>query len=133
MTTLFFDRTFGKRLPHALRLLGVDAEAHQDHFAQDAPDEEWLAGVSAHGWIVLTNDKRIRFNEIERQALLTHRIGCFVFTRGNRTRWEQVQIIARAWDRMQEVIGTMTRPFVYSVRADGSLALLLGSASEAQS
>ena len=131
MTTLFFDRTFGKRLPHALRLLGVAAEAHQDHFAQDAPDDEWLAAVSARGWIVLTNDKRIRFNQAERQALLTHGVGCFVFTSGSRTRWDQLRILGRAWDRIQEAIETTPRPFIYSVHADSSLTLLLGGAAGA--
>ena len=80
---------------------------------------------------MLTNDKRIRFNQAERQALLTHGVGCFVFTSGSRPRWDQLRILARAWDRIHEVIETTPRPYIYSVHADGSLTLLLGGAAGA--
>ena len=124
MTTVFFDRTCGKSLPHALKLLGIDAEAHQDHFPQNVHDDVWLADVGQRGWIVFTYDKRIRYNQSERQALLTHGVGCFMLTSGNRTKWEQMRIVAKAWDRIQEVIAKTPLPFIQLVHADGTIEAL---------
>ncbi len=124
MSTLFFDRTCGKKLPQALRLLGLAVEMHADHFAHDEQDDVWLAAVGARGWIVITNDKNIRVNDAERAALIQHGVGCFVLGSGSRTRWEQARILARAWDRMQEVMATQPQPFIFRIHADGRLEQL---------
>ena len=44
-----------------LRAAGLYVEVHDDHFAQDAPDSEWLAAVGRNNWIVITRDERIRY------------------------------------------------------------------------
>ena len=56
MTTVFFDRTCGKKLPQAFQLLGVDVRGHADHFDHNTPDDAWLAEVAANNWVVITND-----------------------------------------------------------------------------
>src|SRR5258708_6437244 len=56
----------------------------------------------------------------ERQALLTHGVGCFMLTSGNRTKWDQMRIVAKAWDRIQEVIAKTPRPFIHLVHGDGT-------------
>lgn len=119
MSTVFFDRTCGKKLPQALKLLGLDVEMHAEHFRHDEQDDVWLAHVGARGWAVVTNDKNIRTNEAERAALLAHGVGCFVLGSGSRTRWEQMRILARAWDRIQQIADTQPRPFIYRIHADG--------------
>jgi hypothetical protein len=81
----------------------------------------WLTEVGRRGWIVFTYDKRIRFNQSERQALVSYQVGCFVLTSGNRTKWGQMRIVAKAWDRIEEVIANTARPFIYSVHADSSV------------
>jgi hypothetical protein len=121
VNTVFFDRTSGKRLPQAFRLLGLHAEWHGDHFAQDTPDEEWLAEVGRRGWFVITNDKNIRINESERYALISHGVGCFVLGSGSRNRFEQARILFRAWDRMQSLMKTLPRPFIVRIHANGRL------------
>jgi PIN like domain len=98
----------GKSIPHALKLLGVDAEAHLDHFAHNTHDDEWLAEVGRRGWVVFTYDKRIRYNQSERQAVMGYQVGCFMLTSGNRTKWEQMRILVKAWDRIQDVIANTT-------------------------
>jgi hypothetical protein len=37
----FTDRDLGLRFPEILRDAGFAVERHRDHFAHDAPDEEW--------------------------------------------------------------------------------------------
>ena len=56
----FTDRDLGKRFPDILQDAGLTVERHADHFVHNAPDEEWLAKVSARGWIALTHNQRIR-------------------------------------------------------------------------
>jgi hypothetical protein len=42
--TFFLDRQLGRhKMAGILRATGLKVEIHDDHFAQDAPDTEWLA------------------------------------------------------------------------------------------
>jgi len=62
VVTFFLDRTLGKKIvASALRRAGVKVETHDDHFPPDAKDPEWLKEVGAKGWVVLTNDRHIRY------------------------------------------------------------------------
>ncbi len=55
MTFVYFtDRDLGKQFPEILRSAGLTVEQHSEHFDPDFPDEDWLAEVSAQGWVVLT-------------------------------------------------------------------------------
>ena len=57
----FADRDLGRyEFPGALRSAGIVVHAHADHFPQRTPDFEWLPLATAKGWIVLTNDRKIR-------------------------------------------------------------------------
>ncbi len=63
----FLDRNLGKyTIAEALRQAGANVEIHDDHFQSDAKDEEWLGEVGRRGWIILTNDKKIRYRSNER-------------------------------------------------------------------
>ena len=47
----FVDRSLGKRdVPEALRRAGETVEIHDDHFAPDAKDADWLSVVGTRGW-----------------------------------------------------------------------------------
>jgi hypothetical protein len=37
--TFFFDRSIGRRVPEALKLLGADVVKHDDLFEQRTPDD----------------------------------------------------------------------------------------------
>lgn len=79
MTRVFFtDRDLGKQFPAILRSAGILVEAHADHFASNAPDDQWLPEVGSRGWIVLTHDQRIRYKTNERDAVMAHNIGMIV-------------------------------------------------------
>jgi hypothetical protein len=57
----FLDRSVGKRrVAESLRARGALVELHDDHFAKDVPDSEWIAEVIRRGWIIVTKDKWIR-------------------------------------------------------------------------
>jgi hypothetical protein len=121
VTTLLFERGLGAALPRALRQLGVEAEAHRDHFADGTPDEEWLAAAAGRGWAVVVGDRRVARAPAARERIRLAGVGCFVLAPGGRTRLEQVATLSRAWARMQEVARRTPGPFVCAVRADGSV------------
>lgn len=66
----FVDRSLGRGpVAKAIRDAGFEVELMDDHFAQDADDADWIPDVAAHGWVIVTRDRRILFNPVERAAL----------------------------------------------------------------
>ena len=62
IVTLFIDRDiWSKALDGALHAAGIPFVPHREVFADDVPDEQWIAAVAEHGWVVVTRDKRIRY------------------------------------------------------------------------
>jgi hypothetical protein len=60
----FADRCLGRTTVNLLRGLGWSIVRISDVYADDAQqvsDEEWVARGGAHGWALLTKDKRIRY------------------------------------------------------------------------
>jgi hypothetical protein len=74
----FTDRDLGKRFPEILSSAGLTVERHQDHFAPDASDEEWLEEIGKREWIAITHDRRIRYKPNEREAIVRHRVSLLV-------------------------------------------------------
>lgn len=100
-------------------------EVHDDHFAADARDTEWLAKVGARGWVVLTSDQRIRYRQNELAALLRHGVRAFAFTQGNLTAEEMAEIFLKALPRILRLVKKSHGPFIASVSRGGDVRLLL--------
>jgi predicted nuclease of predicted toxin-antitoxin system len=81
--TFYVDRCLGKAVPKALQDAGARVERHDDHFAQNALDEDWIPEVSRRGWVILTKDKNIRRTAGEREAALTSKARIFTLSSGN--------------------------------------------------
>lgn len=68
-----------------LRSEGLEIHAYFEHFGErPLPDLDWLADVGAREWVVLTHDRRIMKNRLERRAVYRHGVRLFVL-RGNLT------------------------------------------------
>ena len=79
MTPVFFtDRDLGLKFPQTLAGAGLSVERHSAHFADSAPDEEWLSHVGQQGWVALTHDKRIRYKQNELDAVMHHGVALLV-------------------------------------------------------
>lgn len=74
----FTDRDLGRQFPGILRDAGLTVERHAGHFAQNAPDQEWLAKVGAKGWVALTHNSRIRYTPNEFQAVIAYNVRLLV-------------------------------------------------------
>src|SRR5262249_54932445 len=65
----FIDRSLGrKKVPEALRAAGLEVRVHDELFPQGTQDVVWLSEAGANGWVVVTRDDRIRYNQLEKQA-----------------------------------------------------------------
>jgi hypothetical protein len=77
----FLDRSLGKITATRLREAGYVVHLIADHYPNDAsdiPDEDWVAEGCAHGWALLTKDKRIRYRTSELEALQEGHLFCLV-------------------------------------------------------
>jgi hypothetical protein len=111
--TFFFYRNFGRKVPEALRLLGLDVVWHDEQgLAPHTTDEEWLAIAGSAGWIVVTHDIHISSNLAERQALADAGVGCFVLAGGKVAKWEKVRTLASAWPQLLSKL-TPPRPYIW--------------------
>ena len=119
----FVDRSLGRGVAEALRKAGVEAHRHDDLFAQNAPDEEWLREVGRRGWVVLTKDKMIRRRPLERGALLSSGVRAFVLTSAQLSGAEMAAIFIRNLPRIQRLAQKTDAPFVAKVTRGGVIEL----------
>jgi hypothetical protein len=120
----FIDRTAGKKIAVPLREAGLTVELHDDHFTQDAPDEEWLTEVGSRRWYVITRDERIRYRYLEAAAALNARVGMFVIVSKNLTGPQTAEVVLKALGRIRRFVSSHRRPFLAVIYRDGRLAKL---------
>lgn len=116
----FLDRALGDRVvAEALRAHGLIVHVHRDHFTPEARDEEWLAGVGQHNWIVLTKDRMILRRPVEREALIRAKIRAFVLVAKETTGPENAGIFIRALPAMIRYVEQHPAPFIVRVYREG--------------
>ena len=122
----FLDRSLGKHIvADALRQAGAEVQVHDDHFRQEARDEEWLREVGRRGWIVLTRDDRIRYRAHERTALIQAGVRAFVLVRRSLSGPAMAAAFVNALPAMQRFVATHQAPFIARVTQTGNISLLL--------
>jgi hypothetical protein len=117
----FFDRTFGTRLPKALNSMKPPMliKWHQEEgFAQNMPDDEWLAIVGPRKWLVLSQDRKFHLLENETLAIKQHAIRCFYLPAANQDRWTSLCHIVSRYNKIQELARTQKPPFIYEMKAN---------------
>lgn len=120
----FIDRSLGRKaVANALRQTGARVEVHDDHLPQDARDEEWLRFVGARGWVVLTQDDRIRFHPHERRALLQAGVCAFVLTAKGLRGEENGAIIVQALPAIRRMLSKQPGPFIARITRGADVAL----------
>jgi hypothetical protein len=123
--TFFVDRSLGSGVVvQALRAAKERVLIHDDHFAADAPDTEWLMKVGAHGWVVLTKDARIRTNALERDALMTAKVAAFMLGRGDSSGPTMARAFVAALPRIKTTLRRYDVPLVGVVSIVGNVSVL---------
>jgi hypothetical protein len=79
----FLDRSLGRKaVPEALRADDWEIITLAEHYGvpadEQVADVEWIREAAEQGWPILMKDKRIRYRQAERQAVIEHGAHCFV-------------------------------------------------------
>ncbi len=106
-----------------LSLLGVGHERHLSHFPRGTPDELWLPKVGKEKWALLTADKRIRYNLLEKKALAEYSVMEFVFASGNLSGNEMAEALEKALPKMKRLAARTRPPFVAAITRSGEVHL----------
>jgi predicted nuclease of predicted toxin-antitoxin system len=106
----------------ALRDAGVQVKVHDDHFQQAATDVEWLTAAGRQNWVVLSKDKQIRRNPLERAAIANTRVKAFFLTHQGMSGPEMAEVFVRALSQMTSKAVSQPGPFIYTVSRMGVLA-----------
>jgi len=103
----------------------VKHERHGQHFAPGTEDTEWLPFVGEKGWLLLTKDKRIRYNELEKDAVREHKVREFYFSSGNFSGVEMAEMLIDALRDMVRVFRRQKPPFIASITKSGKVDVKL--------
>jgi len=108
-----------------LRTAGLHVEIHDDHFAQDALDPEWLTAVGERNWIVVTRDERIRYHVAEKQAIRRAKVRAFVLAAQGDLRAEMLaQNFLEALSKIRRVVEKQKPPFIAKISRSGDVTVL---------
>lgn len=99
-------------------------EYHHDprgkfRFAQDTPDDAWLAKVATEGWIVFSHDRK--FHELlpEISAVKQYKAACFYLPGASSPLWDKVHYFMRGYDGIKARIGATKPPFIFNLSFAG--------------
>jgi predicted nuclease of predicted toxin-antitoxin system len=124
--TYFVDRSLGRSvIVEMLRSAGEQAIAHDDRFEQDTPDEKWLVEAGKNRWVVLTKDKNVRRNELERLAIVQARVACFMLGRGDATAQTMGDTFVEALPKIRKTLRRFRVPLAASLSIGGQLRVLI--------
>lgn len=120
--TFFVDRGLGRhQVPNALKAAGETVVCHDDLYAQDTPDTEWLQAEAAKGSLILTKDPSIGHNPLEKA--MVKRTGAMVFalTTANMKGPEMAEALVKARHRMKQFARRHKGPFMAKVDRNGQV------------
>jgi hypothetical protein len=121
--TLFLDETlFNCASIHAaLTKSKVAFVRHDELFKSGTYDQDWLPIVGQKRLVVLTSDKRIRFNDLERAEVIEHGVRQFVFSSGHLSGQMMGELLSKAMPKIQEVVAMQEAPFIACITKSGNV------------
>jgi hypothetical protein len=75
----------------------MSVEVHYNHFAPEAPDDEWIPKCVANGWVIITGDKAIEADPINAKAVEESAAKVFITsdTNSKAEEWAAAIIVGR--------------------------------------
>jgi hypothetical protein len=124
--TLFLDRNLGRKLViSALRAQSISAVAHDDVFAIDAADTDWLPKVGERGWVVISCDSKITRNSSELTALIIANVHAFFVNVRNPTAAKYAKAIIDSYPSIHGVYRRQP-PSIHTLNSNGRLSKFEG-------
>jgi hypothetical protein len=113
----FADRNCGcHQFPAELRRAGIVVHRHRDHFLDDTADDEWLPSVAARGWVAVSFDKRIRKNQLERDAVFLSGARLILLTGGSADAVQLARNFINTFGRIVQFLEREPAPFIARVK-----------------
>ena len=100
---------------------------HDDHFAPDAQDKDWLPVVGQKAWVVLTKDSRIRYRAAELTALQKAGVRLFTLIGKDHQGPEMAEIFVRALPGMENFVAKHKAPFIAKISRNARVSLWVGA------
>lgn len=118
---LLDENLSGRRIIDGLQSLNIPVKAQTEIMDRGISDEDLLRILAEHpDCCLLTKDSDFHKKPVVKSALIEHGIGAFVITaHKNKTAVELVDLIGKAWNRIQRFAAKHDRPFVAKIQADG--------------
>ena len=111
----FTDRDLGSLFPQILSEAGLHVEKHDAHFPENnTPDASWLLEVGGNGWFALSRDKRIRYRQNERDAVMRAGVGLFIII-GQASHQELADNFVACIHKVQQFLNNNDPPFIAKV------------------
>jgi len=124
--TFFLDYQIGRYVvADALRRAGARVEVHIDHFAQDAPDLEWIPEIGRRGWVLITKDENIRRNPRERAAYQEAELRGFIVTGGDMSGGDLAELLVSRLSGMVRRVANKRGPLLFTLSRGGTFTKLL--------
>ena len=122
---LFLDENIHNCQPilNALREAGIRYERHGDRFPAGTHDNKWLPLVGQNEWLLVTVDQKLRYNELERKAIIRYGVRAFVFTSGNLSGLTMANLLVAAFPEMARICRRVDPPFIASITKTGAVNL----------
>ena len=116
--TFFADEDLGTLIfPEILRGAGVTLETLSEHYALGIRDTDWIPSVAQRGWVIITHDRDIRYNQRERDAVMQHG-GRAIIIRASGTRAEIAQIFVGLREQVTNFLRQNPAPFIARLYRD---------------
>jgi predicted nuclease of predicted toxin-antitoxin system len=113
---LFLDFNLGNKVvPSALDKAGISHNYHTQHFPGDKPDHEWIPIAAKNNWLIITKDKNIEFDPVNRQAVIESGARVFIMDHGSirAIYWAAALIVSRK--RIYEIVRVYDGPFFSTI------------------
>ncbi len=124
--TFFLDYQIGRHVvADALRAAGARVEVHIDHFAQNAPDTDWIPAIAQHEWVLITKDQNIRRNLLERAAYEEAQLRGFVVTGKDMNGSELASLLVRCLPGMVRRAAGRPGPLLFAISRGGMFGKLI--------
>lgn len=113
-----------------LQALGLKVERHDDHYDEKTQDPQWISFCGENNWIVISSDKNIKKNNLERRAIMSSGVSAFFFTSAEITSDQQIEAFTKALPRITRLILNEKRPFIARISPSGTVELWLNHKGE---
>jgi hypothetical protein len=104
-------------MPELLRKAGLRIVCHSDEFADDmTPDPVWIEYCAGKDWVIVTGDKAIETDPINRQAVIDFKAKVFLLDENNSRAVEWASAIVVGRRKLVATAHESDGPFFASVR-----------------